>query len=308
MTRVSSFGQQSQLLLNALRNQERVALTQQQITTGKKANSFRDLTPEVQKALDARQALSGVFAFRETIQQVRQQIDSMDLQLTAAVDSARELKQGMVTALGQQDATGLLTTLDQTFQRVVSALNTRANGSHIFAGARTDQPPVTVSSLNDLQALGAAADAFNNDDNRRRAAIAEGVELEFGQLADEIGSEILQVVKDIADFSDTNPDGPLDGDLTAAQRSFLEGRIGDLESAIQTAQAVQADNGLNSNRLDVVDDQHASMEVFLQGLIGDVEDIDLAEAVTRLNQQQTTLEASFRAIGTLSRLSLLDFI
>jgi len=308
MTRVSSFGQQSQLLLNALRNQERVALTQQQITTGKKANSFRDLTPEVQKALDARQALSGVFAFRETIQQVRQQIDSMDLQLTAAVDSARELKQGMVTALGQQDATGLLTTLDQTFQRVVSALNTRSNGSHIFAGARTDQPPVTVSSLNDLQALGAAADAFNNDDNRRRAAIAEGVELEFGQLADEIGSEILQVVKDIADFSDTNPDGPLDGDLTPAQRSFLEGRIGDLESAIQTAQAVQADNGLNSNRLDVVDDQHASMEVFLQGLIGDVEDIDLAEAVTRLNQQQTTLEASFRAIGTLSRLSLLDFI
>jgi len=308
MTRVSSFGQQSQLLLNALRNQERVALTQQQITTGKKANSFRDLTPEVQKALDARQALSGVFAFRETIQQVRQQIDSMALQLTAAVDSARELKQGMVTALGQQDATGLLTTLDQTFQRVVSALNTRSNGSHIFAGARTDQPPVTVSSLNDLQALGAAADAFNNDDNRRRAAIAEGVELEFGQLADEIGSEILQVVKDIADFSDTNPDGPLDGDLTPAQRSFLEGRIGDLESAIQTAQAVQADNGLNSNRLDVVDDQHASMEVFLQGLIGDVEDIDLAEAVTRLNQQQTTLEASFRAIGTLSRLSLLDFI
>lgn len=308
MTRVSSFGQQTQLLLNALRNQERVAQTQEQITTGKKASTFGELTPEVQKALDARQALSGVLTFRDTISQARQQIDSMDLQLTATVDSARNLKQAMITAIGQQDATGFVTILDQTFQLVTSALNTRVNGNHIFAGGRTDQPPVNISTLAELQALATTADAFENDQTRRRAIIAEGVELEFGQLADDFGLEIMASIKRIAEFNATNPDGPFDSDLTAAQRSFLEGEIANLEAGIQKAQSVQADNGLNSNRLDVVDEQHSSTEIFLQGLIGEIEDIDLAEAVTRLNQQQTTLEASFRAIGTLSRLSLLDFI
>lgn len=308
MTRVSSFGQQSQLLLNALRNQERLAQTQEQITTGKKASTFNQLSPDVQKALDARQTLSGVRTFRDTISQVRQQIDGMDLQLTATVDTARDLKQAMVTAIGQQDATGFVTILDQSFQLVRSALNTRVNGNHIFAGGRTDEPPVNISTLADLQALPTAADAFSNDQTRRRAIIAEGVELEFGQLADDFGLEIMESIKRIADFNATNPDGPFDENLTAGQRSFLEGEIANLESAIQKAQSVQAANGLNSNRLDVVDEQHSSTENFIQTLIGEIEDIDLAEAVTRLNQQQTTLEASFRAIGTLSRLSLLDFL
>jgi len=312
MAGISSAGQHSLLLQNTLRNQERLALTQEQITTGKKASDFQQLSPDVQKALDTRQALSGVEGFRSTIQTVQRQVDTMDLHLGASLDAARDLKQSVLDALGQQNGDGLNARLEETFDRVVGALNARVDGNFIFAGARTDQQPVTVSSVGELQALADAGEAFQNDDQRRRAVIAEGEELEFGQLADDVGQEILASIKRIADFNDNangnNPDGPLEGKLTDNQIDFLEAEFAKLETAIESTQNIQSENGITANRLSDTDERHSATENFLKEQIGEIEDVNLAEAVTRLNQQQTTLEASFRAIGTLSNLSLLDFL
>jgi hypothetical protein len=40
----------------------------------------------------------------------------------------------------------------------------------------------------------------------------------------------------------------------------------------------------------------------------DVEEVDLADAITKLTGQQTALEAAIGAIGVTSRLSLLNFL
>ncbi|MEX0300304.1 MAG: flagellin [Kordiimonas sp.] len=48
--------------------------------------------------------------------------------------------------------------------------------------------------------------------------------------------------------------------------------------------------------------------MFLETFIADLEDVDIAEAVTRLNNDQVALEASYRSIGSLSQLSLLRFL
>ncbi|MFQ5347392.1 MAG: flagellin [Rhodothalassiaceae bacterium] len=307
MTRISSFGQQGVLLQATLRNQEQLFRAQKQITTGKKASQFRELGSRVQEALNARQSREAVATFRSTIQQVRQTVDAYDVQIGAVADAARSLQQAVVTAVGQEDATGLMASLDQAFTIAVSALNTRINGNFIFGGARTDQPPVTVSTLSDLQALALSSDAFGNDQTIRSAFIAEGTDIKFGQLANGVASEIFASFKRIADF-DAGPSGPLSGKLTAAQRAFLETEIGNIESAVQQIQSAQVKNGLASNRLDVADAQHESTQVFLESLVSDIEDVNLAEAVSRLNQDQVALQASFEALRTLGQLSLLNFL
>jgi len=312
MASISTAGQQSLLLQNTLRNQERLALTQEQITTGKKASDFKQLNPQVQDALDTRQALSGVESFRGTIETVQRRVQRMDLQLGETVKAGRDLKQSILDAAGRQNGDGLMTRLEETFDRAVGALNAEVDGNFIFGGARTDQRPVTVSSISDLQSLADAGEAFQNDDQARRAVIAEGEEIEFGQLADDVGQELLASIKRIADFNDNvngnNPDGPLEGQLTDNQIQFLEDELARLEKAIQSAQDAQVDNGITANRLSETDERHAATENFLKEQIGAIEDVDLAKAATRLNQQQTTLEASFRAIGTLQNLSLVDFL
>lgn len=307
MTRISSFGQSNLLLQNTLRNQERLFIAQEQITTGKKASSFQELSPKVQESLSARQTRAAIGTFRTTIQSIRQTIGIYDTQLTTVTNATRDLKEAMVIAVGQEDGTGFRAQIEQAFELVTSALNTRLNGNFIFGGAQIDQPPVSVATLTDLQALPTSDDAFQNDSAKSTALIAEGIAFTFGQVADDVADEIMASFRRLADF-DTGPSGPFDGKLTPAQRAFLETEIGNIEQAIQKAQGAQTRNGLNSNRLDVVDEQHAASELFIEQLVSDIEDVNLAEAISRLTQDQTALEASFQAIGTLSRLSLLNFL
>lgn len=47
---------------------------------------------------------------------------------------------------------------------------------------------------------------------------------------------------------------------------------------------------------------------FLKGFIAEIEEVDITEAITKLNQDQTALEASLNVAARLSRVSLLDFI
>ncbi len=307
MARISSFGQSSLLLQNTLRNQGRLFTSQQQITTGKKAHTFQEMSPKVQEAMSARQSQFNTKNFRETILSVRQNVDIYDVQLSTITDAIRDLKQATVTAVGQNDAAGYMSVLEQTFDLVSTALGTRLNGNFIFGGTRTDQSPLAINSLADLQALAVSDDAFVNDQKTKTALVADGIDLEFGQLADTVASDIMASLKRIADFS-SGPSGPLTGDLTPAQRTFLEGEISLIEQAAQKAQASQTQNGLVSNRLDIIDDQHQTSLVFLEQLVSDIEDVNLAEAITRLQQDQTALEVSFQAISTLSRLSLLNFL
>ncbi len=307
MTRIASFGQQSLLIQNTLRNQERLFRTQQQVTTGKKANSFRELSPDVQAALSARRSRSATRTFLETVKSVRQTVDFYDVQLSAVSDAAERLQDAIRTAIAQEDARGLISQLDQSFSSIVSALNTRINGVFIFGGSNTDQAPVNVTSLGDLQALASASDAFDNNSDKQKAVVAEGIELTYGVVADEVADKVMASIKAIADF-DAGAGGPLNGPLTAAQRSFLESELANLDAAIADVRAKQVENGLNANRLKDIQEQHEDAFNFLEGLVGELEDVNMAEAISRLNQNQVALEASFRAISTLSRLTLLNFL
>jgi len=107
---------------------------------------------------------------------------------------------------------------------------------------------------------------------------------------------------------DQGASGPLQGELTDTQRTFLQGQLSSLETSIDNLRQIHVTNGLAFERMEVVDEQHTDTSVFLQTFIADIEDVDIAEAVTRLNNDQVALEASYQAIGSLTRLSLLDFI
>ncbi len=97
-------------------------------------------------------------------------------------------------------------------------------------------------------------------------------------------------------------------ELSAAQFTFLQDQVQELENAINTMRQFEVQNGLVAERLDVIEQQHLDTGVFLETFIADIEDVDIAEAITRLNNDQTALEASYRAVSTLNELSLLRFL
>lgn len=71
---------------------------------------------------------------------------------------------------------------------------------------------------------------------------------------------------------------------------------------------LNVEHGGRQARLDDINLIHSNAEVYLQRQISEVEDVDLADAVTRMTQEQIVIESAMGTIGRLSQLSLADFL
>ncbi|WP_417457470.1 flagellin [Kordiimonas sp.] len=306
MVRVSSFGQQQLLIRSIMNNQQKLFDGQRQIATGKKTDEYRGLAGETGTVLGARSFKSRVDTYQQTIATIRGKLDANDVQLEGILGAMDKMKETIQTTLANGQAEGFSEMLGQTFKFVVNSLNTNFDGTYLFSGAKTGSQPVNVADLPALAGLGSVAEAFDNGNVAFEARIADGVDLEFGLLADDVAGGIFQEMLDLYDF-DVNTE-EFQGELSQAQFTFLQGQLASLDTAIDNLRQIHVSNGLAYERLEVVDDQHADTAVFLETFISDLEDVDIAEAVTRLNNDQVALEASYRAIGSLSQLSLLNFL
>ena len=307
MTRVSSFGHNQSMVNSLLQNQSRLFDVQRQINTGKKSDEFRGYTREAETLLSARTLKSRTEGYKSVASDIRRKLDTNNLQMEGIRSAADDLKQTIIDALGQDQAIAFSESLQQAVASVLTALNTQVNGNYIFAGSRTDTMPVAAQSLADVIAAPSVASLFQNDAEKLSGKVGDGVEIEYGMVASDIATDLLTSLKALADY-DAGPLGPLDGPLTAAQRSFLQTEMANLTTAIDTVQSYISQNALRQNRAEDVSETLESGSNFLEVFISDIEDVNLTEAATRLNNDQLALQASYSIMGQLSKLSLLNFL
>jgi flagellar hook-associated protein 3 FlgL len=307
MVRVSSFGQQQVLIRSIMANQQDVFEGQRQISSGKKYDDYKGLAGQTNTVLGSRSFQSRVEGYQQSIDTVRGKLDANDVQISGMIEAMTTLKDAVQSTLANGQAEGFSELLDQTYSFISNGLNTNFDGTYLFAGAETGTLPVNTTELSDLAALPSVNDAFDNADISFKARIADGVDLDFGLLASDVGGEVFQQILDLYNI-DQGTNGPLQGEIDATQFDLLKGTIASLETTIDGLRQTQVSNGLAFNRLEVVDQQHADTLVFLEVFIADLEDVNIADAVTKLNNDQLALEASYRAIGSLSQLSLLNFL
>jgi flagellin-like hook-associated protein FlgL len=102
------------------------------------------------------------------------------------------------------------------------------------------------------------------------------------------------------------------GDLTtttdAGYRELARMSMNDLDSGFDQLQEQIGVLGVRQNTVDQTDTRHTDFLITLKQQITDVEDVDGAEALTRLSLLQTNLEASYKLISTTRDLSLVNFL
>lgn len=307
MTRVSSFGQNQALLQGILRNQSQLFEAQKQINTGKESDEYRGVAEQATTLVASKSLFSRTDAYQTISQDVGRATDVYDVQLGLMLAGARDLRQQLITFIANNDATGFDLIVGENFGLTVDALNTKVGNRYIFGGAAASSQPVTTPDINSLQALPNVADAFDNDPLKAVARVSDSVTIEYGLVADELGTDLLQVYRDLADYSDS-PAGPVDGELDQAQAAFLTTQLAAIDGAVQNIQRAQMLNGLHSRKLEDLSSQHEDQKIFLEVFISGIEDVDITEAISRLNNTQTALEASYRVVSQTTRLSIVDFI
>ncbi len=307
VTRIGSFSQSQALLLELNRQNTKVFRTQEQVATGKVADNYKDIAADTGVLLTAKKVETRTIQFQNNITELSARVEIQNIQLTRIEDAAAELRQDVLSAIALESGAALSEKIDAAFQRILNTLNSQFDDRYIFGGTRSDQPPVNISTLADLVAAPTVAGIFENNQLRPSAPIDEGQDITIGFLADALGQDILQVIKDLATF-DAGPSGPFGDHLTSAQRSFLESQVAVLNSAHEGLIDQTAANGLLANQLDEARDRHETSLISIRQFISDIEDVDLAEAVTRLNQDQVAVQASARILADLNNLTLLNFI
>lgn len=305
MTRVASFAQSQSLLNTTLKRQADLFEAQTQVATGKKSTVYSGYAPQVSALTSARAAKSVAETHVAVNKQLATRLDITSAQLSRVFDAATSIKDTVLNAIANGQAPGTMVSIDADTKTVINALNSEFDGQYIFGGARGTRKPVTVQGLADLVPLATGADAFQNDSLKASVQVSDGVDVQYGQLANEIASPLMDSLRRLAQL---NAATPLGGQLSSTQEAALKNELASLDAAIKTIVDQQAVLGVTAKKVDDYAVEAQSRADGLEKFVSDIEDVNVAEALTRLNNDQTALQASYKITGELSKLSLLNYI
>lgn len=308
MTRVATFGNYQSALLDLMRAQTRAADAQERVATQKNATDLTGFGRQSETLTAMKGAQSRIQGFIDTAAAVSARLSTQDLamgQISAAITGVREAIGG---AISTDSGGSLMLELEGHFQAARGGLNMRHHGGYLFAGASTSTTPVEAANLAELLAAPSVASLFSNDTLKTASRVAEGTTLQTGFLADELGADIMSILRDIQAYHTTPGSGPLEGRLTEPQKAFLSTQMDRLAQAGTAVVDKMARTGSLARQVDSISVGHQAQKNALDELISGRTDADMAAAITDLQLSQVAIQASAQIINQLRQVSLLNFL
>jgi flagellar hook-associated protein 3 FlgL len=297
--RISTFLFHQRATQEMLSNQARLSRTQNELATGRRILSPSDDPSGATKSLDLKRYLASNEQFGRNIGTARARLEQQESALASATDllqRARELAvQGNTATTGPAARAGLAEEVDQLVSQLLALANTRdSNGEYLFGGLARS----AVAFTDD----GGGTFVYHGDTTQRRVQVSED-----RQVADaETGQDVFMDVGGAG--------GPsvfrIAYDLAAGLRSGvdLSPSLDGLDRALDQVLGTRARGGARLSSLDDVQSINADMAVTLEAQLSDIQDLDYAEAVARMNRQLTALQASQQSYAKMSQLSLFNYL
>lgn len=301
MTRVATIPLQRTMSDAILRSQEKLAITQQRLSTGKKAADFADLGTETVRNLSAHSLLTRQDAQSTVSKRVGTTLSLYQGHLEGIDSAAADLRQQILTAVGTGEASGLQEAINTAFSQYRSSLNSSEGGAPLFAGSQTNGAPFKPDTLADVAAT-PADQAFADDNVLSTARVADGVDVTYGISASSVGKDLYAAFRTLAQAGD------IGSKPTAAQMDALKDAVGKLDIGLGSLRTVNAENGRKQVQVETLTKRGEARSLLLEGVIESNEDADLGQVAIDLAQQKATLEASYSVFSQLSSLSLVSFL
>jgi len=278
-----------------------------QVVTGKLADTYGGYGDKTAVMESARAAGARADANTAAAKQASARLDLQDAQLGQLSTLMGQVRETLTKAAADQDATSLMTQMQGYFDQAVEILNSKDANGYIYAGDRNQTAPVTVSKLSDLIALPSIPQAFANGTVKSSVRIGDGQTVQVGMLASDLGTQLFSLFQQVAQF-DAGVNGPFDAKTTQAQQTFLESTIPTSISAAASVDTAAASNGIRFKMVQDTLSRLQATSVVYKGFVSSLEDVDMPQALAKLNQDQTALQATFQITATLNKLSLLNFL
>jgi flagellar hook-associated protein 3 FlgL len=193
------------------------------------------------------------------------------------------------------------------YNQAVEILNAKDASGYIYGGDNNQMPPVTATDLTSLAALPSVANAFANGQVKTSVRLGDSQTVQVGMLASDLGTQLFSLFQQVAQF-DAGAGGPFNTKTTPAQQSFLESTI---QTSATVQEGVNVQSATNGIRYQMVQDTMTQLQAkstVYKGFVSSLQDVDMADALSRLNQNNIALQAAFQVTSNMNKLSLLDFM
>jgi flagellar hook-associated protein 3 FlgL len=306
MDRVTTFSAYNSVIANLMASESRQNQAQIQVSSGKIGSDLKGFSDNAEALTATKTLMTRVDGYLQNAKSLQTRMDAQNLALNQVLDAGTQARQAIANAIATGKGDGLMIELNSYLGQAAAALNTQQNGRYVFAGGKVNTPPVAVQDITGLLSPPAGG-VFQNDQLTPTAQLDETTTLKTGQLASDVGGDLFNAISSVATF-DQGAGGPLNGQLTQTQITFLTNALHDFDAANATVTTAVANNGLAQNRVDQAVTTQQDRQTTLQTMVGNMTDVDMAEAASRLSQAQVALQASARIFASLQSTSLLNYL
>jgi flagellar hook-associated protein 3 FlgL len=292
----------NQLGINAMLNQQtKLNETQLKLSSGKKYLTPSENPLAATSLLSLDQRIKENQQYQDNIGVARQRLSLENTGLSNATDILQKIReltvQGLNASNSAENRKQIAGEVDQLNAQLLNIANTQnANGEYIFSGYATDKRAFTDSPY-----------AYQGDANQRSITIGpnrlvtdgdpgESVfgTVSGGPLAAGSIDNVFQAVAQLS--SDLKANAPATLSLDDLDRSLV--RIGSTEAAI----------GARLKALDGQENLNAEYILDHQTTVSEIGDLDYADALSKFNSQNVSLQAAQQAFTRVQKLSLFNYL
>lgn len=306
MTRVSTSGNFGVMTSNLMRAQVLQNIAGEQVSSQKNATDLKGYAKNAEVLTAMKSAQAKVAGFMDQTSLVANRLDVQDIGIGQISDATQDARDAIANAIAAGSAETLMQQMTGAFGDVVQGLNSKFNGRYVFAGAKSDTMPTSATKMADLTAGPPIATLFKNDQYITSNRIDDTTSVNTGQLADKLGTGVYGAFQQVQAYVDLN--GPFTGKLTQAQSDFLKGLLPVFDGVKTGMVTAQAQNGLNQKRFETAQTDLSNQADTLTTMVGGITDVDMAEAITRLESAKLAVQASAQVFASLQNSSLLNVL
>ena len=279
--------------------------TQQQISSGRRILNPSDDPVGAARALEVTQSQSINTQYGVNRQYAQAALGAVEGTLSGVTALLQDVKTTVIAAgngtLGDTERGFMATELRGRFEQLLGLANSRDGmGNYMFSGFQTATPAFTESAPGVVQYDGDQEQRLMQVDTTRQMAVGSPGQTVFQGGVPGGAADTFKTLTDLITLLNTSGTAGLAAGLATANNN--------LDLSLDNVLTIRASAGSRLQELDALNEAGTDRNLQYSQILSELQDLDYTQALTRLSQQQFTLEAAQRSFSTISKLSLFNFL
>ena len=296
-TRVANLAQYQRNITYILDTESRLNTAQIQLSSGQKSTTYSGIASDVRRLVNVQDSYVQSKQYTSSNNLVDQRLQITESSVSQIFDVLTSYKTLLVNGLNASNSADLAmpTQAQSMLNEVASLLNVQDDGRYLFSGSRTDTPPVDQSGLPVAYTIPSAsgyAIGYYKGDNTQLSVQADvNFTVNYGINANEPGFE--EAIRALHEVIIGTPN----------DKTTMEDALGIVTQALNDVSDIRTKIGAARSALQNVNSRLDQYQLYSEKTISDLQNVDITETITRMNQDQTAIQASFMTLSRLSQLT-----